>query len=59
MSRPKMGRPYVLPNQITVRLAAHSTVMQVSGEGKANKKIPVNVTGALVSGTTWKGKVSP
>mmetsp|Transcript_11460 Transcript_11460/g.17411 ORF Transcript_11460/g.17411 Transcript_11460/m.17411 type:complete len:192 (+) Transcript_11460:313-888(+) len=48
---------YHLP--ITETLAAHATMMQVSGEGEANRQNMVLAAKALMMGMEWEKKICP
>ena len=58
-SPPKRGRPRTIPLVLTETLAAHATMMQVSGEGEANRQKMVIAGKALMMGTEWEQKICP
>jgi len=56
---PKRGRPRTIPLVLTKTLAAHATIIQVSGEGEANHQKMVMAGKALMMGTEWENKICP
>jgi hypothetical protein len=44
---------------LTTSLAAHATMMQVSGEGEANRQNMVLAAKVLMIGTEWEKKIFP
>jgi len=53
-SLPKRGRPRTISLVLTETLAAHATMMQVPGEGEANRQKMVLVAKALMMGTSGR-----
>ena len=59
VSPKKQGRPAIIPAALTKAIAAHATMMQVSGEADApGPKMTATVI-ALTHGTKWEGKFNP
>ena len=58
-SPPKRGRPRTIPLVLTETLAAHATMLQVSGEGDVNRQKMVIAGKALMMGTEWEHKICP
>ena len=56
---PKIGKPVKVTKEITGALAEHAVMMQVSGEGEANKEKMLNAATALIVGTEHEGQMDP
>ena len=55
----KRGRPSVVPKELTMAVATHATMMQVSGEcEESGAKMKATIE-ALALGTDWESKVNP
>ena len=55
----KRGRPSVVPKELTMAVATHATMMQVSGECEASGAKMKATIEALALGTDWESKVNP
>ena len=59
VSPPKRGRPRIVPKVATDALAAHATMLQISGEGEATKDKMTTAAQGLIADTEWDGKLKP
>jgi len=55
----KQGRPAIVPLALTKAIAAHATMMQVSGESEASGPKMTATVIALTHGTKWEGQFNP
>ena len=53
------GRPPILPKQLSLAIATHATMMQVSGEAEASGSKMKATIQALAMDTEWENKVDP
>ena len=59
LSPRKQGRPTEVPRRLTMALATHATMMQVSGEAEASGAKMTATVEALVYNTKWQDKLDP